>query len=295
MVETKKKLVALATAGALVAAMGLTACGNSGTSSSNASNSNASVNASNTANSSSSNAASNASNSSATTPKAAEIVCWRGTLSDGAAVTYIESNDGKQAAIAIEPEKSEPKTWAGELKVAADGKATIVDDDTKNEIHFVLDGITKDAVAVIDFSQDGYGQGALVPLTAEEAVELAATELIAEALGTYTNSLGMLDDGRVIFYTESQDKTEGVVAIVSKDGKDTKVYSGKLTTDANGKETVTDEKTKETFSYTWTENKDDGTIAIVSDEYGKGTLVKMTVGDWIALDEIEKELTKLAK
>ena len=135
----------------------------------------------------------------------------------------------------------------------------------------------------------------LVPLTAKEAVELAETELIAEALGTYTNSLGMLDDGRVIFYTENQEGTDGVVAIISKDGKDTKVYSGKLTTDANGKETVTDEQTKETFTYTFTENKDDGTISLVSDEYGKGTLVKMTVGDWIALEELDKELSKTAK
>ena len=82
---------------------------------------------------------------------------------------------------------------------------------------------------------------------------------------------------------------------MSEDGSDMKVWSGALTTDANGKEIVTDNETKDTFSYTWTENKEDGTVTISSDKYGKGTLVKMSIGDWIALDEIEKELSKLAK
>ena len=98
------------------------------------------------------------------------------------------------------------------------------------------------------------------------------------------------DDGSIIVYVENADATKVVVGLMPKGSNEMKVWSGEATTAADGKETVTDEKTGETFSYTWTENAEDGTVSINTDKYGKGALTKMTVADWLALDELYTQM-----
>lgn len=78
-----------------------------------------------------------------------------------------------------------------------------------------------------------------------------------------------------------------------KGSNEMKVWSGEATTAADGRETVTDEKTGESFSYTWAENAEDGTVNINADTYGKGVLVKMTVADRLILDELLDQMAKL--
>ena len=302
MVDTKKKIIALAATGALVAAVGLTACSNSGTASSTSSSNSSNTTASTSSNASSSanananaNASANANtaSSSSSTAKTAEVVAWKGALTDGAIVTYVANDDGTKAALSIEPANGEKaKVWTGDMTTAADGTITITDDTSKEAVKFILAGMTGDGVALIDMSPDGYGKGALVPLTAKDVQDLAEAEAAAQLLGTYVSSLGMFEDGSLIYYTESADGNQGVVAVLPKDTKTLKMWAGKATTAADGTETVTDDKTGETFNYTMTENAQDGTMDIEAPGYGKGKAVKMTVGDWLVIDELAKALSK---
>ena len=57
----------------------------------------------------------------------------------------------------------------------------------------------------------------------------------------------------------------------SHQGDNADTYSGKATTDANGKMTVTDEETGKAISFTMVENSD-GTYDVDVEGHGKGTL-----------------------
>ena len=168
---------------------------------------------------------------------------------------------------------------------------TITDDTSKESVSFTLVALANDGTAVIEV--DGYGKGALVPMTAADWKKVAEVEELGKTLGTVVNTIGMLDDGSIIVYVESADASKAVVGLMPKGSNEMKVWSGEATTAADGRETVTDEKTGETFSYTLTENAEDGTVSINADKYGKGVLVKMTVADWLILDELIEQMAKL--
>ena len=140
---------------------------------------------------------------------------------------------------------------------------------------------------------EGYGKGALVPLTAADWKKVAEVEELGKTLGTVVNTIGVLEDGSIIVYVESADASKAVVGLMPKGSDEMKVWAGEATTAPDGKETVTDEKTGETFSYTRTENAEDGTVNINADQYGKGVLVKMTVADWLILDELLGQMAKM--
>ena len=125
-------------------------------------------------------------------------------------------------------------------------------------------------------------------MTAADWQRVAEAEELAKTLGEVVNTVGVFEDGTYVASTGNKQGTEVFVAVWSKNPNDAKTWSGKATTDENGKETITDSTTGDTISYTWTENEEDGTVTIDSDEYGKGTLIKMTVADWLILEEISK-------
>ena len=127
-------------------------------------------------------------------------------------------------------------------------------------------------------------------MTAADWEAVAEAEAIAETLNAKVNSIGVFEDGTLMFYTKNEEGTDAVVAILPKGSTELKTWVGKATTAADGKETVTDEATGETFSYTWTKNNEDGTLAIEADGYGKAMGVEMTVADWLALEELSKVL-----
>ena len=84
------------------------------------------------------------------------------------------------------------------------------------------------------------------------------------------------------------DGSQGALVIAPEGSADMKTWTGKVS-NADGKVTITDDKTKESITVTVTKAEDDGALTIESDEHGKGVLVKMTVGDWMALNEKAKD------
>lgn len=293
----KTKILAITASAALLAAAGLTACGGQTPSSSSAStNTSASSSAAN------SNANSNASksNSNAASPaskKAEEtLVSWQGALTDGTIVDYISSDDGKNGGFVLTKVdangKEDAKKWLGAMTATDDGKVTITDDETKEAISFKIVDIAKDGTATIDV--EGHGAGVIVPMSAADWARLAEAEAIAETLSAKTNSVGMFEDGKLIVYMENPEGTEGFVAIMDENAKEPKTWMGKATTAPDGKETITDDKTGETFDYTWSQDKETGVITINADKYGKAYCAEMTVGDWLILDELDKELSAVA-
>ena len=286
----KTKFIAIVAAAALAAMLGLSACGGQASSSAASSSSGSSAAASSSASASSSEAASSSASASASSAAAEDtVVSWQGVLVDGTLVDFISSDDGKHGSLVITKDSAqEPKRWVGEMTTSDDGKATITDDTSKETINFALTGFVKDGAMLVDI--EGYGQGALVPMTAADWKMVAEAEELAKTLDAKVNSIGVFEDGTLMFYAENEESTEGFVAILPKNATEWKTWTGKATTDENGKETVTDDKTGETFSYTWTKNNEDGTLAIEADGYGKAMGVEMTVADWMLLEELGKAL-----
>ena len=293
----KSKFIAIVASAALVAMLGLTACGgqasssaakSASASSAAASSASASASASSSASSSTTSSASSASASASTASASAEetLISWQGALVDGTLVDYISSDDGKNGGFVLTKKNAEPQRWLGAMTTTEDGKVTITDDNTKEVVNFTLTGATRDGAVTIDV--EGYGQGALVPMTAADWKRVAEAEELAKTLGTVVNTMGVFEDGSLVVYMQNQEGTDAAVAVMPKGATQMKTWTGKTSTAADGKETVTDSETGETFTYTWTENPNDGTIAINADGYGKGLLVKMTVADWMLLDEAAK-------
>lgn len=288
----RSKFIAIAAAAALAAMLGLSACGGQAASSSAASSAASSGSAAASSAAASSAAASSAAASSAAGGNifaAAEktLVSWQGALVDGTLVDFISSNDGKNGGFVLtKKDGADSKRWLGAMTADGNGTVTITDDNTKESVSFKLTNVTKEGAVLIDV--EGYGKGAVVPMTAADWARVAEAEALAEALGTVTNTVGVFEDGSLIIYTENEKGTKAAVGIVPKNSKEMKTWVGDATTAENGKETITDDKSKETFNYTWTENAADGTVTIEADGYGKGVLVKMNVADWLILDQLAK-------
>jgi len=282
----KTKIIAIMASAALVAVLGLSACGSQGQSSSSASSSSATSGAAA--------APSSAAVSEIESSVLAEltVVSWQGALADGTLVDYISSEDGTNGGFVLtKDDTTEPKKWLGAMTTTEDGTVTITDDATKESVSFKLVGITEDGAVAIEV--EGYGKGALMPLTAADWQRIAEVEELSKVLGTTVNTIGLLDDGSLMVYIENTEGTKAVVGLVQQGSDEMKVWAGEATTAEDGKETVTDETTGETFSYTWTENAEDGTVNIDADGFGKGILVKMTVADWLILNELAEQMSQL--
>ncbi len=281
---------AIAATAALAVTLGLGACGGQAASSSTSAastSSEATSSAAVTSEATTSAAATSSASASSVSPEEV-LISWQGALEDGTLVDFINSEDGTNGGFVLTKSNAEePQRWLGAMTTTADGKITITDDTSKESISFTLTELTDDGAVVIEV--EGYGKGALVPMTAADWQRVAEAEEYAKALGTTVNTFGAFEDGTLMFYTENTEGTDAAVVIMPAGTTEMKTWTGKATTAEDGKETVTDDQTKETFSYTWTDNND-GTQTIVADGYGKATLVKMTVGDWAILDELAKSM-----
>lgn len=270
----KTKFIVVAAIAALAAMLALSACGGSAASSSAKSSSAAA-------------SSSTASSTSSSASAASTLVSWTGALVDGTFVNYVSSDDGKTGAFVLTKAKgADSKTWAGAMTLTSDGKVTITDDKTKEVINFNLIGASKDGTVAIEV--EGYGKGAVVPMTAADWQKVAEAEAIAETLGTTVNWVGAFEDGTIMVYMDNESGSKAAVSTVKAKTKETKTWAGNVTTAEGGKVTVTDDKTQQAITLTLTKVAEDGTLVVNSDEYGKGVLVKMTVADWMALDELAK-------
>ena len=109
-----------------------------------------------------------------------------------------------------------------------------------------------------------------------------------------TGYLGDLEDGSSFTYIQINDG-DTMISIIDDEhqGDDADTYTGKATTDANGKITVTDSETGKTVTFTVVENAD-GTYDVDVEGHGKGTLKPyegnlMEVITAMADDDVEAE------
>lgn len=170
----KSRFAVLAASASLVATLGLAACGGQNASSSSAAASSSSEATSTTASSS----------SASTSAAAKKIVSWEGMLTDGNLVSYMNSEDGKQATLTITNTKTnDVKSWTGASTINGD-KITITDTESKNTITINVSSVKEeDGTAEIEI--EGYGKGTVVAFTAGEYQLLGEAEkALAEAAKT---------------------------------------------------------------------------------------------------------------
>lgn len=99
---------------------------------------------------------------------------------------------------------------------------------------------------------------------------------------------GTLEDGSQVDYISSADEANGSLVIESADPTQSKSWLGSKTSTADGKQTITDDETKETVTFTLSDVADDGTMQIDIEGYGKGTLNPLTAADWAKIAEEEE-------
>lgn len=178
----------------LAMCVGLTACGGSNSASSSAASSSSasssvassSAEASSSAASSSAEASSSVASSSAEASSSAasssaasnEAVFWKGTLSDGSTVCYVDDVKSNEAALLVaKSDLSSASLWAGPIAINSDGVVTITDTESKKTITYTITGITADSFTI---NLDGYGEVELKAVT--EADIKAYAEKLAAAV-----------------------------------------------------------------------------------------------------------------
>ena len=171
------KVVAIASSTALVAVLGLCACGGQATNDSASSDSSTSTEEiANTKDTS--NAIDTTGTDDATSDTQADdeaVISWRGTLEDGSQVDYISSADEANGSLVIESaDSSNTDRWLGAKTTDADGKTTITDDETEETVTFTLSDVADDGTMGIDI--EGYGKCTLNPLTASDWAKIAEEE-----------------------------------------------------------------------------------------------------------------------
>ena len=132
---------------------GLAACGGSGSSGS---------------------ASSSAASSSA---ESSETVFWKGELSDGSTVCYVDDVvKGEASLLVVKSDFSDAAFWSGPCGYSADGKITITDSETQKTISYTITDITPTSFKV---NIEGYGEVELKAVTEADikafGEELAAT------------------------------------------------------------------------------------------------------------------------
>ena len=176
----KPRLVLIALACMIAMCIGLTACGGSSASSSAASSSAASSSAAASSEASSSAASSAATSSSAASSQAESnaIVFWKGTLSDGSTVCYIDDVVNSEAALLVaKSDFSDAALWVGPIGISSDGVLTITDNETKKTISFTITDITDTSFTI---KLEGYGDVELKAVT-EADIKAYAEQLAATA------------------------------------------------------------------------------------------------------------------
>lgn len=304
----KSKIMAVAAAAALAAMLALSACGGQATSSSAASSSATSGSASASSASSSATASSSASSAAASSSSATsgstslasqlkKIVAWTGALENGSLVSYTGNKDGTQAALSIASAGSnDTKTWKGATTFTEENgtiKQSITDDATNEAINFTWTGMTKDLTLMIDI--EGYGKGALVGITISDYRKLLEAEKYLEENVAVVGYEGALEDGSIVAYAINGDGTKAAIAITPAGTNEMKKWKGATTsTEENGnvKQTITDDTSKETITFTWTGITKDFTMPIEIEGYGKGALVAMSAADFQKLEELQNSMSK---
>lgn len=193
------KVITVVAAGALVATLGLTACGgNSASSSAPASNSNTSASASNTAANANASASSNAnantassSASSASSDSLESIVetAFMGSTDDGKYLVFYydlsDANDpvaesfGMLAFANANGETSDDvKLYSGLITLDADGKTCTLADSENGAIKFSVDGINTDGTLNMTFGTYGTAK---VTIVDTEAVAQEISSLMSDS------------------------------------------------------------------------------------------------------------------
>ena len=278
----KSKFAVLAASASLVATLGLAACGGQNASSSSA------------AASSSSEATSATASSSASTSAAdKKIVSWEGMLTDGNLVSYMNSEDGKQATLTITNTKTnDVKSWTGASTINGD-KITITDDKSKEAVTFTLTTLVENGVMAIDI--EGQGAGAVVAFTAADYKMMEDFQKTLDDASKVSSWEGALADGSLVSYMNSEDGKQAALSITNLNTGETKTWMGATTIEGD-KITITDTESKNTITINVSSVKEeDGTAEIEIEGYGKGTVVAFTAGEYRLLGEAEKALAEAAK
>lgn len=284
----KSKISVLAVSASLVATLGLCACG--GQSANNANNA-APANTEATTETTTTEATTDAASSTSTDSQDNPIISWEGALEDGTLVSYMESDDGKNAAIAITPAgASEAKTWSGAETAPEDDKVTIVDDKTKETISFTLTSVTEDGAVTIDI--EGYGKGVIVPFTKKDFEDMNAFQAAVEEGDAIVDWNGAFEDGTLVSFIESEDGTQAALSITPAGSSEAKRWMGAETDTGDNKVTITDDTTKESITLTLTKASADGTAEIEVEGYGKATIVPFTVNDYVVLESLKSAFTE---
>ena len=324
----KSKLVVVAMAGMLAMCLGLVACG--GSASSSAASSSAASSAASSSTAASSAAASSAAASSAASSTAAsnEVVYWAGTMADGTAVTYVDETALGEGALAIvKSGATAASTWVGPYTIAEDGKVTITDDATKQEVNFYFTEVNPRTSMKMDI--EGTGEVEVKAVTEAEltaaieewaktdegqkyikkvkkAVKKAEKKLAREAK-KFNEALDALDpnvavfwdgtlaDGSYVTFAEDPESQKASLSVIKKDYSDGTVWYGKYSAGQDGKTTLTDKKSGETVTYTVAETTPGSAMKISVDKVGDADLKAVTKDDVKKLvDEINKAIEEEA-
>ncbi len=160
MKNSKTKLMAIAASAALVAMLGLAACGGGSSSASSSAASAASSNASTAATSQSATAtASNATTTAAsgqTVDVSSWTDAWMGVSDKGETFYYAESPDGSQGAMLVyEPSTNQYVSYVGDTSTPQEGYVRITDIQSGNALQFEVTAGDKEGNVVIDLGDLG--------------------------------------------------------------------------------------------------------------------------------------------
>ena len=225
--------------------------------------------------------------------EAAKILYWAGKTSDGQDVFYMEDLESSTAALAVtKDDGSDGKGWAGKAKLE-ENKVTITDDESKETINLTVVDTAQDDTA-LKVEIDGYGTVEMKPITQGEfskeveglvstAFTAAVTEAATEAADELSKATiywqGTLADGSTVLYLDDAESKEATIAIAKADGSDVQGWSGKVTV-ADGKNTITDNESKQTVSYTVVSgDSKSSAMKLNIDNYGEVELKSVTGGE----------------
>ena len=238
--------------------------------------------------------------------EAAKVLYWEGKTSDGQEVFYMDDEKDSTALLAIgKSDGSDGKGWAGKATVE-DYKITITDDTSKETISLTVVDSNADATA-LKVEIEGYGTVEMKPTTqgefdkqVEEVVTTAATAAATAAATEAADQLskatiywqGTLADGSEVVYMDDAETKEAFIAVSPAnvtDPSEIQAWGGKVSV-ADGKNTITDEESKQAVSYTVVSGDSKSSVMKLNiDNYGEVELKSVTGG------EVGEEIAKLAE
>lgn len=290
----KSKLVVIAIAAMLAMCVGLTACGGSSSASGSAASSAAATSsaaassveaassaatdpaaASSTEASSPAASEATATSSTAASSSAAssEAIFWKGTLTDGSTVCYVDNATGSEAALlTANSDFSDVALWVGPIGYSSDGVVTITDEKTQKAISFTITDVTPTSFTI---DLKGFGKVELKAVT-EADIKAYAEELVATVKSEGEEFLKEIEEAGVALENKIANEAEKVSSEIEKlsneyakmDEKTVLFWDGTL---ANGKDVVymDDPESGEAFLSITNEDLSDGAVW-----YGKYTTSK---------------------